>query len=136
MAETPDVSTDTAATATLVEVLYVDAANNKQAAVVVFAGVMTEQEQAALRANLHAGEFFLPAQVGLPVLYSQWGAAWDDDHIWHQIRSIETGQWQPTDPRTASQFAAEFAATTWDETAANADLEQWMADNPRLETDD
>ena len=110
---------------------YRDASNYKRFREVVLAGEITAAERATVMGALDRGEFFLPAQVGLDVLYSEWETHdADDDHPWHELVEIEVVPAPASHVMTASQFAAAFAGVEWDLETAQAALDEWMRATP------
>ena len=97
----------------------------------VFAGELTDAERALITNALDEGDYFIAEQVGLPNLRERWSSHYDDlDHVWHELTNIETVDDSPTTGETAAEFAARFAAITWDEKAALARLDAWIANTP------
>lgn len=117
--------------------MYRDASNYKQYREVVFPGVITDAEHRMIVANLddhsNAQEFgfFLPEQVGLPVLYQAWGTGHDDDHPWHELLLIEVRTDRTaTETETIGEFAKRFDNITWDETTATEQVGEFVAAHP------
>ncbi len=116
---------------TRVNYLYRDAANYKQWHSVVLAGELTDAQRALITGALDDGDYFIAEQVGLPNLRERWRSHYDDiDHVWHELTSIDTVDDPPTVTETAATFAARFAGITWDEPAAIARLDAWIANTP------
>jgi hypothetical protein len=76
------------------EYLYCDAANYKAWGQVLLEGRACIGDAGALRAKLDSGEFFIPAEVGLPSLQAQlWAACGcgpdkELDHCWHTFSQL------------------------------------------------
>lgn len=111
------------------EYMYRDASNYKQTLNLVFEGELTDAEREAFFAHLDDGEYFIAEQVGLPNLREDWESHYEDDHIWHEFV-----EWEPTEAPATSEdvhsFVARFIATTWDEQAAVAKLQEWVESTP------
>lgn len=121
---------------TEVEYLYRDASNYKQRRRVVFNGEATPEEIEAIKANLDGDEHFIPSQVGLDTLYGEMGEPSDDDHPWHELVDIgPTHGRAEIETRDIHEFAKEFAATTWDEDAAQVEFDEWAGDDDDLPSD-
>jgi hypothetical protein len=94
---------------TLIEIMYRDASNYKQYGEVVLAGALTLDQARAIMASLDGNDNFIPEQVGLePMEWSGPGGAYDDDHPYHEIFSIEQTDRAVTDERQASDVAGLF----------------------------
>lgn len=117
---------------TLVFYRYRDGSNYKQSSVVVFDGQITDEERTAVFAKLGEDGRFLPAQVGLEVLYSRFDSAYEDDHPWHELVALEAGE--GTGALTAGPigaFVEAVLAAAWDIEAATEALAAWKARVPR-----
>lgn len=84
---------------TKIEYLYRDASNWKQYDECIVSGSILLRE---IEPFLHCGQFFIPGELGLRNLFPiPFG---NDDHVWHEICSVE-----PTkEPPTVSLDAAEL----------------------------
>ena len=100
---------------TLFSYFYRDACNYKLYNEVVIEGVLGLDE---LTPFLHDAAFFVPSELGLADL--QDNPFTNDDHIWHEIDSVEPTQQPPTCSLTASEFCAAFQ---------NAGLNGWNEDS-------
>lgn len=106
--------------------LYRDASNYKQSGSVVFAGAITPTQRTQVIQALDEGSYLIVEQVGLANLREErWSHGNEDDHVWHEVTEIALTEDAPTDERTIDEFVAELVATTWDEGAATARLEEW-----------
>lgn len=82
-----------------IEYLYRDASNWKQYNEYIVSGSITERE---IKPFLHDREYFIPGELGLKNLFPM--PFGNDDHVWHEICSVE-----PTnDPPTVSFTAEEL----------------------------
>jgi hypothetical protein len=98
--------------------LYRDAANYKQWARAVLAGPPTADLEERLRATLLDDETFIAHEVDLPSVYLyEPNDPGRDDHIRHELHSVEHTDDEPTDPRTFTQLVAAFEDAAWDEPA-------------------
>lgn len=99
------------------EYSYRDAGNFKAFGSVWLEGVLDAGQQAALKAALEGGEFFIAEQLKIPTLYEglcRWssGAPTRDDHCWHAfVRMREHANVPPeaTISSSAHDFAERFA---------------------------
>ncbi|MFP4054977.1 MAG: hypothetical protein ACLFV7_14040 [Phycisphaerae bacterium] len=92
--------------------LYRDACNYKTCFECVLQGKVSLDE---IEPYLHDGDFFIPSQVCLPDL--QGTRLGPDDHVWHEIASIELVPDAPTVMISAQEFMQAFkhASTAgWD----------------------
>lgn len=115
---------------TEVRYMYRDSSNYKLTRSVVLEGALTEVERQTVDAALEEREYFLPAQVGLDVLYTEWSSHFDDDHPWHELCEISTTSRPAFHHEAAHQFAARFTGIDWDIAAARADLAAWLEATP------
>jgi hypothetical protein len=117
-------------TNTRVTLRYTDASNYKRESVVIFSGEATAEDRQLIADNYYEGEFFLPSQVGLTPINTQWSTHFEDDHIWHTITDIEPSALPPTQPETMRQFAEKFRDICWDVAAAHSALEDFKETTP------
>jgi hypothetical protein len=94
--------------------LYRDGSNYKQWDDVVLAGAVDPE---MIRRHLWEGNFFIPQAVGLPALQDRFAAQGygfpnEDDHVWHEIESVEPTEQAPTINTTASDLAQRFKAAS------------------------
>lgn len=93
--------------------LYRDGSNNKFSERVVFAGALTDELAARLKATLDEGEFFIAGQVGVPEVFA-WLRGYepigDVDHCWHQVCEVSATDEAPTDARTFAVVVEAFEA--------------------------
>ena len=76
---------------TKIEYMYRDAANWKQYNECIVSGSITLNE---IEVFLHGGQFFIPGELGLENLFPlPFG---EDDHVWHEICSVEPTKKPPT----------------------------------------
>jgi hypothetical protein len=88
---------------TRINYLYRDAANYKQFGEVVVAGSMERNQLAPL---LKDQEFFIPSKVGMADIQPDMRT--EDDHIWHEIISLEQTSENPSLGITADQLLQRF----------------------------
>lgn len=122
-------------THTLASYMYRDAANYKMHGEVVVEGVLSEEEKSQILETLHIEDQFLPDQVGMPVLYTEFPSHYEDDHPWHELSDLETitraqAAGRTTLDMTAAELHRAFVNATWDPTVAAADVENWKAATP------
>lgn len=91
--------------------LYRDASNYKAYRDLVLEGELSLED---IKSVLEDGEHFIPDQVGMPELQAelgQYGAEFpsEDDHIWHEIDSVEATDEEPDFELTAEQVKKLFA---------------------------
>lgn len=102
---------------TKINFVYADASNYKKHGEAVFAGAITDSERASILAALDGDGFFIPEQVGLTNPRDEFGGLNAEDHVWCSLgdgwdaatSAFEVGDFPLTDPRTAREFAREFA---------------------------
>ena len=99
--------------------LYTDAENYKRHNECVVPGVFTEEMKAVIMNSLHAGEFFIPSQVGLPE--KRFAKVTELDHCWFTMDeySFAETEAEPTVAVTAEELTEAFrsCAGRWDDTA-------------------
>lgn len=131
---------------------YCDASNYKVHNTVVVTGNLTRTEIEQILSNRYEGEFFIPAQVGLPE--NRFNAyRKQDDHIWFILPddAFSPTNQKPTISITAAELLAKFKLVdgNWDEIAAwcrlagelpyGAEDENWYKDDCKavdVENDD
>lgn len=99
---------------TKISYLYRDGSNYNRDHAVVVAGVITFEDVFSF---LDEDTYFIPSQVGLRDLQTDFGALTGDDHPWHELREDD---FAPTDARptvavTAEQLKERFLTVTWDD---------------------
>jgi hypothetical protein len=112
---------------TLIEYMYRDASNYKTTKVVLLEGRLTDQQIEKILGTLEDKMFFIPGQVGLPDLQGEFehGAGWheQDDHVWHELQSIEYRDGRPNGPNAEDMAAAwPSDAQAWNEAEHQARL--------------
>jgi hypothetical protein len=88
--------------------LYRDASNYKARATAIFAGTLNPTDRALIASKLALsfdGDSFIPTQVGLDMLHSQFPGLWPDDHPWHELVLDDD----------VDEVPAEATHGTWDE---------------------
>jgi hypothetical protein len=104
---------------TTIAYMYRDASNYKRHAEVVLAGELSEGGRQMIQAGLREGAMFIPSQVGLEDLQRSFGGGlYEDDHVWHEVLSIQPTALAPTMACAAEEWAARFAGIIWDAAAA------------------
>ena len=83
--------------------LYRDAGNYKTFNEIILPGIITLEQ---IDPFLKEQTFFIPSEVGLPDLQRELFSV--DDHIWHEIETIELTQEQPTIITEASSLLNNF----------------------------
>ena len=78
-----------------------------------------EIEQSELISYLDDGEYFIPCQVGLPVLYGDFNSFIPTDHIWHEFLCI----------KSTDEFADDYDAQELLEAFKKASVEGWSIQN-------
>lgn len=116
---------------TMLTYMYRDGSNYKNYATVVFPGQVSLELRDALTAALEGGDRFLPAQVVLTTLQQEHLSHYDDDHVWHEILTLEDTCAGPTAEPDAASFVALFTGITWDVKQAEDALEHWKRTTPR-----
>jgi hypothetical protein len=110
---------------TLIEYMYRDASNYKQTNVVLLDGRLTEAQIEKILASLDDKQFFIPGQVGLQDLQGEFehGAGWheQDDHVWHELQTIEYRDGRP------NGLKAEDVATAWPTSAEGWNVAEHQA---------
>ncbi|MDX2208041.1 MAG: hypothetical protein SFU57_10385 [Gemmatimonadales bacterium] len=91
------------------EYLYRDASNYKAWGSVLLDGQATSATEAAIRARLIDGTWFVAERIGVPTLYRLvWGATGpdeDEDHVWHEfVGLVATGQEEGEPLMTVSEL--------------------------------
>lgn len=107
--------------------LYRDASNYKQSQSVVVEGELSK-EQIEQIYEACDGEYFIPAQVGLPEI--RFDEITEDDHCWFEIGDIELTEEEPTELNTAEEVFKSFMETKekgWDDVSYAPSI----ADNER-----
>lgn len=95
---------------TKIEYLYRDACNYKAWQEVILAGEITEDDTQKIASSLEDGTYFIPEQVGLP-LVRPWGIT-EDDHCYCELEpnsAFTLTEEAPTDDRTIHELAQDFA---------------------------
>lgn len=94
--------------------LYRDASNYKKYSEEVVAGELDSDQERQIKESLFEGEFFLPAQVGLPDSNRFYGT--DDDHPWFELCECVPTTQEATAEVSAVQLVQNFVATreNWD----------------------
>jgi hypothetical protein len=104
---------------TRVTYMYRDASNYKESKDVIFVGEVARDEKLYLETT----DEFIAAEVGLeslqPLLTS---FPSEDDHVYHEVSSVEATDEAPTDSRTIQEFVGELLARPDDVAKAMADL--------------
>lgn len=98
---------------TKIEYMYRDASNWKQYDECIVSGSMTESE---ITPFLHDGEFFIPGELGLKNLCPD--VFGEDDHVWHEICSVEPTEEPATVPFDTKELLRRLrkaASVDWNE---------------------
>jgi len=114
-----------------VAVMYRDADNYKEGTTLRFAGELTDELKARLKATLEDGEHYIPTQVGHEHLGHRM-ASWPDqqsDHVFHELDVEEIEQVTALEDRIYDGSFEDFVKTMeaakaagWDVSAAMAEL--------------
>ena len=90
---------------TKISYMYRDACNYKRPQSVVLSGELTKGQIQQIYDSCD-GEFFIPAQVGLPEI--RFGEITEDDHCWFEIGDITLTLDNPTENYTAKEVLDKF----------------------------
>lgn len=97
--------------------IYGDASNNKTFNTCVVAGELSDEQAKTIMASLDQGEYFIPAQVELPV--ERFSEVTEDDHCWCELEDgfYELVDSSPTEDISVESLTAAFAAAkgNWDD---------------------
>lgn len=98
---------------TRIDYQYRDASNYKEEGEAFFAGAITPEQEARLRAALSDGDRFIPEQVGLTNMADEINGSYDDDHRWNELLAIKVlASDPPEDAEPIDAFVDRFAAVT------------------------
>ncbi|MBC8738503.1 hypothetical protein F6X40_17150 [Paraburkholderia sp. UCT31] len=115
---------------TTVHYLYRDAANWKEFTDIHLCGAITPEQKERIKSKLSSGEYFIPADVGLPELQRKTRQALDEelDHVYHEldvrhgfrvVDALEEGEVaEMTVEELVARFDAIPGAESWDVSAA------------------
>lgn len=90
---------------TKINYLYRDASNYKQPQSVVVEGELSKGQIEQIYETCD-GEYFIPAQIGLPEI--RFDKITEDDHCWFEIGEIELTEDKPTELETAEEIYKNF----------------------------
>ena len=103
----------------LISYRYRDASNYKQSNTVILKGALATAQLAKLEQKLSAGDGFIPSDIDLPDLQTQFGGVNGDDHVFHELVEIDTCNEAPTIKMTAEDLDRKvMAIVDWDIEAA------------------
>ena len=113
---------------TKIEYLYRDASNYKQQNIVILAGELSPAEVRTILNNRSDGEYFIPAQVGLPE--KRFDEVTEDDHCWFELSeySFAMTPEEPTVKITTKELVEKFKKIGpygWDDIGYAPMAEDW-----------
>ena len=104
--------------------MYRDASNYKIYNTIIVKGELISEEIDLLIGCLEDGEFFIPADVGLPPLQKRWDFLNEDDHVQHELSrdDIRAVDELPTLDISVHDLMHRFLSVEWDVNKAEWDL--------------
>lgn len=104
---------------TKISYMYRDASNHKQAMTIVLAEAISDEDKKRIHAKLDDVKYFIPSQIGLEDLQGRFhnGLDFEEDHVWHELTSIQPTDATPTTTMSAAELVSRFnAVNQWDVT--------------------
>lgn len=99
------------------EYAYQDAAGWRKRGVWNVPGTLSDEQVEELRSTFD-GEFFVPLAVGMPMLSPAGPDASDDDHCFHTLTEVRTGDVMTDEDRDATQVLESFRRADWSKAVA------------------
>ena len=107
--------------------MYRDADNYKQDITIVFSGLITDEQIAAIKAKMEDGYFIIAEQLGLPspsqLMADQYDFPSESDHVWTTVTAFEdetptAASLHTSQPADSPQFSVEALVSAFENLAA------------------